>query len=87
MEEIISCEIESMDFPEKQIFVCYYYNQMTVDEIAREVGIDRKAVVRYLIDSSKKIIKLIDEGGIYYMALMSFLAMAEEATEVAQPKR
>ena len=82
MEKHISNLIDKMDHPARIIFVSYYYNQMSVDEITQEIGLSSDTIMRLLFDSSNEVIKTIGNGGIYYVALMTFLALSNEATTV-----
>ena len=85
MEKRIACMIEGMGSIERLIFIGYYYNQMSIDEIADETGLTTETVGKYLLESSNKIINEAGEGGIYYAALISFLAMGAEAVECHPP--
>lgn len=85
MGECISRIIDGIENTERIIFVSYYYNQMSIEEIAAEVRLPAKAVWDSLIRISNEIIRETGEGGIYYAALLAFLEMGSEAAECRPP--
>ena len=86
MEELIGHLIDRISNLERWIFVCYYYNHMSIEEIANETGFEKEIIAKHLSSSSNKVIKEIGEGGIYYAALIAFLSMGDEATNCRPPK-
>ncbi len=81
----IASKIDKMESLERLIFISYYYNQLSIDEIVNETGLSSEKVRKYLMISSNEIIKEVGEGGIYYAALVSFLTMGEEAVVYRPP--
>lgn len=85
VEQRIADLICEMDFQERFIFVSYYFNQMSVEELAEETGYTDAFVKETLSQSSNKAINVIGKGDKYYAALVSFLAMGEEAVVCVPP--
>ena len=54
--------VNELPFRERQIVILYFWNGMTLDEIAQTVGTNRSAVFRGL-EKAKKRLKLELEGG------------------------
>ena len=69
MEKHISNLIDKMDHPARIIFVSYYYNQMSVDEITQEIGLSRDTVMRLLFDSSNEVIKRHSTECLFFISI------------------
>lgn len=54
--------VKELPFRERQIVLLYYWNRMTLDDIARTLGISRATVFREL-EKAKKRLKIEMEGG------------------------
>ena len=59
--EILSM-VQDLPFRERQIVILYFWNRMTLDDIAQTLGISQATVFRGL-DKAKKLLKLELEGG------------------------
>ena len=59
--EILSI-VQDLPFRERQIVILYFWNRMTLDDIAQTLGISQATVFRGL-EKAKKLLKLELEGG------------------------
>ena len=59
--EILSM-VQDLPFRERQIVILYFWNRMTLDDIAQTLGVSQATVFRGL-DKAKKLLKLELEGG------------------------
>ena len=85
MEKCIVQLIDEMSVTERCVFVSYFYNQMSTNEIAQETGSSEYRIRQYLLSAIRKVITIIGQGGMYYAALMIFLAMGNEAVMCQPP--
>lgn len=79
-ESSIVSLVDVMSYQERIVFVSYYYNQLSIEEIAKETGISGKTVRSCLTDTSRKVADIVGHTGMYYVALMIFLALGNEAS-------
>lgn len=61
--EFIIRQVLSLPFTEAQSVILYYYNDMSIAEIAKLMDMRRKAVRHAIASGEKRLMKLIGKGG------------------------
>ena len=59
---VILSLVKELPFRERQIVILYYWDRMTMDDIAETLGISQASVYRGL-EKAKKLLKVELEGG------------------------
>ena len=78
-ESRIARLVDMMSYQERIVFVSYYYNQMSIEDITKATGIPIRTVHSCLADASRKAAETAGHTGMYYVALMIFFALGNEA--------
>ncbi|MCR5602566.1 MAG: sigma-70 region 4 domain-containing protein [Lachnospiraceae bacterium] len=84
-ESRIARLVDMMSYQERAVFVSYYYNQLSIEDIASETGIPIRTVYSCLADASRKAADIAGHTGKYYVALMIFFALGNEASVCHPP--
>lgn len=85
MEASIANLVDMMSYRERIVFVSYYYNQLSIEEISAETGMPIGTVHSCLTGVSKRVAETIGHTGMYYVAIMIFFALGNEAAGCSPP--